>query len=146
MASDIDFLDETLEGEPTFQFQRPCNLGRTVQSFNLALEKDQSKTKSRGQYLVFTDIPYDVVDRLYDKKGSQIFHCRLLYLHEKQTLRIRVPCLATEILSCWFVSYLGLKLRHMGIFRDFSMTGASCWHMGGVSKSTDQGWASKYKR
>jgi hypothetical protein len=144
MASDIDFLNQILEGEPTFQFKRPCNLGRTVQSFTLALYEGLSKRQSRGQYFVFKDIPYYVVEQLAQKRGSQIYHCRLLYLYEEQTLRIRIPCLATEVLRAWFGPLLGIKLDGMGrlLWEELSLTGASDWDMGSVLKMPDPGWGS----
>jgi hypothetical protein len=130
-AGSSAFLEDLLEGEPTFQFTTVKNLERTVRRFY-----DQNQ----HEYLVFNDVPYDTFQHLGNDKSSILYSCRFLYLDDTKSLRIRMPSAAHEAASSEFNRRLLGKLGEMNLFNDVTIRHSQLRRIEKVRKQPDGSW------
>lgn len=125
------YLEALLENEPTFQFTSIDSLERTVQGF---------KDPIQSQYLVYKGVPYNTFEQLVDNEQSITFHERFLYLHDTESLRIKMRSGAHEAAIGEFIQLLTKKLTVMGVIDEITPRHSALKRLGNVSKEPDGAW------
>jgi hypothetical protein len=130
-AGSSAYLEDLLEGEPTFQFTSVNNLERTVERFH-----DQTQR----EYLVFKDVPYDTFQQLGNNRYSIVSCCRFLYIHNTKSVRIKIPSKGHGAASGEFNKLLIKKLTLMDVIDDITSRHSQLRRIGNVSKQPDGAW------
>lgn len=95
----------------------------------------QDRDQDASEYLVFRHIPYDAFLQLDTP------HCRLLYIHNSQILRLRMPSSRTHNTAyLQFANIVAKKYMERGIFDDIGPEGTGLMDMTNVSKQPDACW------
>jgi hypothetical protein len=132
---DANLFEELVGGLPRFEFTGCDNLHRLVRDF---------RNKSEYESVLFTSVPHPEFMQLYRDESLKLSN--LLYIHETQTLRLRIMDEPPhEIAIARFTNLFLLKYTAMGIDAEIEDLGSPLLHMGTTSKKPDGCWTPKNK-
>jgi hypothetical protein len=130
--SSANLFEEILEGEPTFQFTNVDAMESGLQDLSIALTKGES----HNECLVFENVPYRTLMRMDRDRSSLIFRSKLLYFHEKNIAKIKMPSKLHDTLAMLFSYQVCLKVEKMGAYSILNLPGSADQDMSKVTKTT----------
>jgi hypothetical protein len=131
---DANLLEELVKGLPVFEFTSLDDLERLVRDF---------QNKSEYEHVLFTRVPYPEFTKLCSNESSPISHCKLLYIHSTQALRLRIiNSPPHELAARGFDELFYAKYTALGLTLEIDALGEVIAHMGTTSKKADACWGS----
>jgi hypothetical protein len=133
-------LEQLQEGAYIFQFIGINDLENIVQDFR-ERARQQFQGYGLSEYLIFQHVPYNTFLQLIDNESSATFHCRSLYIHDSQILRLKITNGAThETAAGTFVRILDGKFTEMQLDEVVDSHASQTMQMGNISKEPDGSW------